>query len=126
GAVDKKTMWFIVGGGVGLLLVAIIAVVVVLVAGGDATQSGPQRMTQACRTAWQGSEAGCACFTRAVQQILQTGDYDDAIKWMTLILTRKERGEDAGWEAFRQQNPEVAKRIGGALLLVARDCQNVR
>jgi uncharacterized protein (UPF0261 family) len=84
-------------------------------------------MTQACRTTWQGSEAVCQCVLRAVQSVLQDGDYDDAIEVMTLVFTNK--GDDVRQkipQMVRQGGQERAQRIVGALQAIGRDCKNVQ
>ena len=89
--------------------------------------AGPQRMAQACRSTWQGSEAACQCVTRAVQPVLQDGDYDDAIEVMTMVFTNK--GDEARQKVQQmvaQGGQEKAQRIVSAVQAIGRDCKSVQ
>jgi hypothetical protein len=90
-------------------------------------QGGMQRMTQACRTRWQGSDAVCQCVMRAVQPVLQEGDYDDAIEVMTMVFTDK--GDEARQKVQQmvaQGGQEKAQRIVSAVQAIGRDCKSVQ
>jgi hypothetical protein len=92
-----------------------------------AAQGGAQRMAQACRGAWQGSDAVCQCVMRAVQPVLQEADYDDAIEVMTMVFTNK--GDEARQKVQQmvaQGGQEKAQRIVTAVQAIGRDCKNVQ
>jgi outer membrane biosynthesis protein TonB len=91
------------------------------------TQGGMQRMTQACRTSWQGSEAVCQCVMRAVQPVLQEGDYDDAIEVMTMVFTNKsDEARQKVQQMVAQGGQEKAQRIVSAVQAIGRDCKSVQ
>ena len=91
-----------------------------------ATQSGPQRLAQACRT-WRGvSEAACACVVRASTPTLQAGDYDGAIEIMGLVFTDKGDQARTRIQQIAAQDQGLAQRIVAAIQAIGRDCQNVQ
>jgi len=91
-----------------------------------ATQSGPQRLAQACRS-WQGvSEAACACVVRASTPALQPGDYDGAIEIMGLVFTNKGDQARTRIQQMAAQNQAMAQRIVASIQAIGRDCQNVQ
>jgi hypothetical protein len=93
-----------------------------------AATAGPQKFTQACRTTWQGSEAACNCATKAVQTILQEGDYDSAIEVLTMAIQRKSQ-EDIQKkmeEIGNTKGQEVVQRIRQAAQKMGTDCKDVQ
>lgn len=91
------------------------------------TETGvPQRFTQSCRTTWGGSEAACQCVVRAVQPILQPGDYDGAIAVMDLLFTNKGEEAKQKLQQIAAQDAASAQRIVQSVQAIGTACKNVQ